>query len=378
MSPPPTPEELTAAAGTDRLLVAFAGALRAAGMPVTPARTQSFLAAVAALGAGTPEAIYWAAHATLCAGPDDVATLERVHHAWFAPADTEPGQQEPRRSVVVRRAALEDGEGWERPGGSPLAVAALASDVERLRHRDVATLGPEERAELARLLAALHPRAPLRLRPRTAPARRGTVDARATLRAQLRHVGEPSRLRHRRRTRRPRRVVLLVDVSGSMAPYADTLLRVAHVVTAQLGSAVEVFTVGTRLTRVTDAMRLRDPARAVNRAGQTVPDWSGGTRLGETLKVFCDRWGQRGTARGAVVVLASDGWERGDTALLGEQVQRLARLAHRLVWVNPHAGKAGYQPVQAGMMAALPFVDDFLAGHSLATFAQLLEVVARA
>jgi uncharacterized protein with von Willebrand factor type A (vWA) domain len=172
--------------------------------------------------------------------------------------------------------------------------------------------------------------------------------------------------------------VLLVDVSGSMAPYADTLLRVAHVVTAQLGSAVEVFTVGTRLTRVTDAMRLRDPARAVNRAGQTVPDWSGGTRLGETLKVFCDRWGQRGTARGAVVVLASDGWERGDTALLGEQVQRLARLAHRLVWVNPHAGKAGYQPVQAGMMAALPFVDDFLAGHSLATFAQLLEVVARA
>jgi uncharacterized protein len=141
---------------------------------------------------------------------------------------------------------------------------------------------------------------------------------------------------------------------------------------------VDVFTLGTRLTRVTRAMRQRDPDRAIVAAGDTVPDWSGGTRLGETLRIFLDRWGQRGLARGAVVVVFSDGWERGDAALLGEQMHRLHRLAHRVVWVNPHVGKAGYQPVQQGIVAALPFVDDFVAGHSLATFAELVEVVARA
>ncbi|HET8599699.1 MAG TPA: VWA domain-containing protein [Segeticoccus sp.] len=365
-------------AQADRLLIAFAEALRAEGMPVDAGRTQSFLTAVAALDAGMPGAIRWAARATLCSGPEDLGTLEQVYRHWFEPEPAEPGPRRPRRSVTVRRAALEDAGPTGSPTAGQVPVAAVASAVERLRHRDVATLGPEERAELARLLAALHPRAPQRQRPRTGPARRGVVDARATLRAQLRHAGEPSRLRHRHRTTRPRRLVLLVDVSGSMAPYADSLLRVAHVVVQQVGSGVEVFTLGTRLTRVTDAMRQRHAADAVNRAGEAVPDWSGGTRLGETLKAFCDLWGQRGMARGAVVVLASDGWERGDPALLGEQVQRLSRLAHRLVWVNPHAGKSGYQPVQGGMVAALPFVDDFLAGHSLATYAHLLEVVARA
>ncbi len=141
---------------------------------------------------------------------------------------------------------------------------------------------------------------------------------------------------------------------------------------------MEVFTVGTRLTRITPAMRLRDPDRAIIAAGETVPDWSGGTRLGETLRIFLDRWGQRGLARGAVVVVFSDGWERGDAGLLGTQMRRLHALAHRVVWVNPHVGKAGYQPVQQGIVAALPFVDDFVAGHSLATFAELVEVVGRA
>jgi uncharacterized protein with von Willebrand factor type A (vWA) domain len=181
-------------------------------------------------------------------------------------------------------------------------------------------------------------------------------------------------------------VVLLLDVSGSMSPYADALLRLAHrfchgvpAGASQRGATrVEVFTVGTRLTRVTRAMRLRDPERAIVAAGEAVPDWSGGTRLGETLRIFMDRWGQRGLARGAVVVIASDGWERGDAALLGEQMQRLHRTAHRVVWANPHVGRSGYLPVQQGIAAALPFVDDFVAGHSLAAFAELVEVVARA
>ena len=198
-------------------------------------------------------------------------------------------------------------------------------------------------------------------------------------RQQVEHEGEPAEIAWRRRTTRPRRVVLLVDVSGSMSPYADALLRLAHrfVVSGSPG-LTEVFTIGTRLTRVTRAMRVRDADQAIIAAGRTVPDWSGGTRLGETLQSFLDRWGQRGLARGAVVVVFSDGWERGDTGLLREQMRRLHGLAHSVVWVNPHVGKAGYQPVQQGIVAALDHVDHFVAGHSLATFAELIEVVADA
>ena len=246
-----------------------------------------------------------------------------------------------------------------------------------LRHRDIGEMSAAEKARLAAMFAGCSAAppvrrtrppaglAPRRRRRRPHPARSAAADGRAR-RDRL----APAR-------HRPRRVVLLVDVSGSMSPYADALLRLAHrfVVTGTPGAAVEMFTIGTRLTHVTRAMRLRDPDRAIVAAGGTVPDWSGGTRLGETLQIFLDRWGQRGLARGAVVVVFSDGWERGDTELLGEQMRRLHGLAHRVVWVNPHRGKAGYEPVQQGIVAALTHVDDFVAGHSLATFAELIEVV---
>jgi uncharacterized protein with von Willebrand factor type A (vWA) domain len=166
-----------------------------------------------------------------------------------------------------------------------------------------------------------------------------------------------------------------------MSSYADALLRLAHRLTVSLraqGGVVETFTVGTRLTHVTRALRMRDPERALVAAGETVPDWSGGTRLGETLRFFLDRWGQRGMARGAVVVVFSDGWERGDASVLAEQMARLRRIAHRVVWVNPHRGKDGYEAVQTGVLAALPYCDDFVAGHSLATYADLVEVLADA
>ncbi|HSE55677.1 MAG TPA: VWA domain-containing protein, partial [Nocardioidaceae bacterium] len=225
--------------------------------------------------------------------------------------------------------------------------------------------------------------APRRTATRRTPWRRGDVDAARTHRQMLARMGEPGDIAWRRRGLRPRRVVLLVDVSGSMSPYADALLRLAHTFVSASGPAgtsdtVEVFTVGTRLTHITRAMRQRDADRALVAASQTVPDWSGGTRLGETLKVFLDRWGQRGMARGSVVVVFSDGWERGDVALLAEQMLRLRRLAHRVVWVNPHRGKEGYLPVQQGIVAVLPYVDDFVAGHSMATFEELIEVVAHA
>lgn len=193
----------------------------------------------------------------------------------------------------------------------------------------------------------------------------------------LRQHGEPGRISWRQRRTRPRRVVLLIDVSGSMSSYADVLLRLAHRFVMS-GNPVDVFTLGTRLTHITHALRHRDAERALAAAGDVVPDWSGGTRLGEVLRAFLDRWGQRGLARGAVVVVFSDGWERGDCSVLGEQAARLGRLAHRVIWVNPHRGKAGYEPVQGGILAVLPHVDALVAGHSLWTYSELCTEVARA
>jgi len=189
--------------------------------------------------------------------------------------------------------------------------------------------------------------------------------------------GEPADLAYQQRRRRPRRVVLLVDISGSMTAYADALLRFAHAASHRLrGPATEVFTLGTRLTRVTREMAHRDSDAALVAVAEAIPDWSGGTRLGELLKRFLDEWGQRGMARGAVVVVLSDGWERGDVALLGEQMARLHRLAHRVVWANPRAGRPGYAPLAAGMAAALPHVDEFVSGHSLAALERLAAIVA--
>jgi uncharacterized protein with von Willebrand factor type A (vWA) domain len=198
------------------------------------------------------------------------------------------------------------------------------------------------------------------------------------MRAMLRSGGEPATLARYRRRVKPRRLVLLLDVSGSMAPYADVLLRFGHAAVRVAPASTEVFTVSTRLTRITRQLRLRDPALALAAAGTAVPDWSGGTRLGESLRAFLDLWGQRGTARGAVIVIASDGWERGDAGLLGEQMARLARLAHRVVWVNPHRGKEGFAPVTSGMSAALPHLDDLLAGHTFDALHRLAEVIAHA
>jgi uncharacterized protein with von Willebrand factor type A (vWA) domain len=199
-----------------------------------------------------------------------------------------------------------------------------------------------------------------------------------TVRAMLRDGGEPAKLARLRPRVKPRRLVLLLDVSGSMSPYADVLLRFAHAAVRVAPASTEAFTISTRLTRVTRQLRLRDPNHALAATGTAIPDWSGGTRLGESLQAFLDLWGQRGTARQAVVVIASDGWERGDAELLGEQMARLARLAHRVVWVNPHRGKDGFAPVTAGMSAALPHVDELLAGHTLDALHTLADVIAHA
>jgi uncharacterized protein with von Willebrand factor type A (vWA) domain len=364
----------------DEVLLGFTRALRDAGVPVTMDRAQAFLAAAAVVGLDDRRATYWAGRATLCGSPDDLDRYDQVFAAWFLD-DPGAGERQTAPATVTTAsvpidAAGDDGRADEEP------LRALASEAEMLRHRDLAELTADERTRLTVLFERLRPRAPRRRTSRRAPWHRGEVDAHRTLRAMLARAGEPAELAWRRRRTVPRRVVLLVDVSGSMSPYADALLRLAHRFTAPAPRAqvprVEVFTIGTRLTRVTPAMRLRDPDRAIVAAGETVPDWSGGTRLGETLRMFLDRWGQRGMARGAVVVVFSDGWERGDADLLGEQMRRLQSVAHAVIWVNPHVGKAGYQPVQQGIVAALGHVDHFVAGHSLAAFEELIEVVARA
>lgn len=362
--------------GGDEILLAFARALRAGGVPVTQDRSHDFLSAAAILGADEATAVRLAGRSTLCASPDDLARFDQVFEAFF---NSRHGLPRPRPAAPseqsVSQLPLEEGSGEVEEADEVIRAAASAQEV--LRHRDVASMTPAEKHRLAGMFATLRPRAPMRRTARHQPWHRGRVDASRTLRSSLRRMGEPATIEWRRRGRRPRRIVLLVDVSGSMSSYADALLRLAHRITQGIGT-VETFTIGTRVTHVSRAMRIRDAERALVAAGETVPDWSGGTRLGETLRFFLDRWGQRGMARGAVVVVFSDGWERGDAAMLGEQMARLRRIAYRVVWVNPHRGKAGYEPVQLGVVAALPFLDDFVAGHSLATYAELVEVIARA
>lgn len=366
--------------GADEVFLGFARALRAAGVPVTHDRAQGFLAAAAVLGVDDRRATYLAGRATLCAGPDDLERYDQVFHAFFNARDGLPRPRPAQPSAPNACLPLEESTGAGETHDEEV-LRARASETEVLRQRDVSSLSAAEKHRLAGMFATLRPRPPVRRTARHQAWRRGDVDASRTLRASLRRMGEPADIAWRRRGVRPRRVVLLVDVSGSMSGYADALLRLAHRFTQvgrEGGGVVETFTVGTRLTHLTRAMRVRDPERALVAAGETVPDWSGGTRLGETLRFFLDRWGQRGMARGAVVVVFSDGWERGDPTLLGEQMARLRRVAHRVVWVNPHRGKTGYEPVQQGVVAALPHCDEFLAGHSLATFAELAEVVSRA
>ncbi|MDL4819979.1 vWA domain-containing protein [Actinomadura opuntiae] len=355
-------------------MVGFARTLRAAGGSADPERVQAMLAALDHLDVLDPSAVYWAGRLTLCADPGDLARYDRCFAAYFSGATARPSHRPP--PVVVRRMTVaepDDGAGGEEDGEP---TAATASAVEVLRDRDVARLTTAERAEVARLIALLDAGAERRRSRRFAPAPSGRLDPARTVRETLRRGGETSLLRHRTHRTRPRRVVLIVDVSGSMSPYADALLRFAHAAARSGGRDVEVFSAGTRLTRLTRELRHRDADAAMAAASAAIPDWSGGTRLGEELKEFLDRFGQRGLARGAVAVIASDGWERGDAALLGGQMARLRRLAHRVIWANPHKARPGYAPLTAGMAAALPHVDDFTSGHSLAALEELARLIA--
>ncbi|MBG0829492.1 VWA domain-containing protein [Planomonospora sp. ID67723] len=353
------------------VMTGFARTLRAAGVPADHERTQGLLRALSHLDAARPGDVYWAGRLTLCASADDLPRYDRVFRAYFG--GLRAGRARPAGVTVTRHTAdLSGGAPGGREEGPPLAAGASPAEV--LRHRDVAKMTAAELAEAHRLIALLAPARERRESRRFRPSRRGRLDARRTIRETLRRGGEIAALRYRTHRTRPRRVVLLVDVSGSMTPYADTLLRLAHALVRSAPRATEVFSAGTRLTRLTAELRHRDPATAMDAVSRAVPDWSGGTRLGEELRGLL----ALGDARGATVVIASDGWERGDVSLLGAEMARLSRTAHRVIWVNPHKGREGYQPLTAGMRAALPYVDDFVAGHSLAAFEELAGMLAGA
>ena len=358
----------------DQLLVGFANALRAAGMAVTPDRTSAFVQAVALTGFDDRAATYWSGRATLCSSLDDGELYDRAFTAWFAASPWEAGPASRLSAPRQPQASLGTESGSSDT--SQDTIAARASTAEVLRHRDVGTLTEQERAQLAMLFESLDVVAPLRRALRRRPHHRGSVDLRRTLRAQLRSAGELTWLRRRRPGIRRRRVVLLIDISGSMQPYADSLLRLAHRIVRAMPNQVEVFTMGTRLTKISAALRVRQADEALVAVGRLVPDWSGGTRLGEVIGAFVNRWGRRGLARSAVVVIASDGWERGDARLLSEEMRQLQLLAYAVIWMNPHRGKPGYAPIQTGIQACLPHLNRMVAGHSLATYTELLEVLA--
>jgi len=371
------------AEGTPPMLdaaVAFGRILRGAGLRAGTDRLVEFARALEVLDASRRDDVYWAGRITLVSRPEEIETYDRAFELFWhegGDAKTRPrpkmrfSSPRPDESVMPPKKTVERDEAGEE------AVRLRYSPVEVLRSKDFALYSPEEFAELQRLLADLRLSGALKRSRRLEPAPRGRHDPRRTLRGAMRTGGEAVRHRFRKARVRPRKVVLLCDVSGSMAPYSRALLRFLHAGVIS-GGRLEAFSMGTRLTRITKELATRDPDQALRQAAGAMKDHSGGTRLGDTIKEFVDRWGQRGMARGAVVVVLSDGWDRGDVAVLAEQMQRLSRLAYRVIWVNPLKSAPGYKPLAAGMAAALPHVDVFLSGHNFESLEELADAIADA
>jgi hypothetical protein len=378
------------------LAARFGAVLRAEGVPVGPERCQRFARALAVTGCATTRELYWCAQATLVADERDLPALRRLFRLVFEgvadPAEgrgqnlpTQPSPDPPPGRARTQAGARQSGTGppWsadratgQEPPDLPEApVPVLAAAAERLGSRDFAELTGDELAALMAAMRRLRVALPLRRSRRQISGRRGpAVDLRATLRQAGRSAGHPVRLRRRRPRQRTRRLVVLCDISGSMAPYARALLQLVYC--AAGGVDAEVFTFATRLTRLTRTLARVSPAVALERAGRAAPDWSGGTRIGESLKAFNQRFGARGTARQAVVLVVSDGWDTGDPAEVGRQMARLSRLAYRIVWANPRSASPGYQPLAGGMAAAWPYCDAVVSAHSLTALDDLLDAIA--
>jgi hypothetical protein len=366
------------AAVNDDGILGLVELLRTAGLSVPVGNLITFTEAVEIIG-GDLRSLYWCGRATLTHSPIDIELYDRVFRHWILGTElglTEAVSRSPEPLLVDDDERLDgeqtDSADVETNDGTVLRF----SRTETLRSMDFADLDEEERLEVDRLIADMRLTATMRRSRRRRPSKRssGVPDLRRTVRESLRTGGEPINRRTLQRTRVARRVVIIADISGSMAAYSRSLIRYAHAAVSAR-SRVEAFALGTRLTRLTRELDTHDPDQALQRAADSVEDWSGGTRLGEGLRQFNDDWGARGMARGAVIVILSDGWDRGEPERLASEMARLARVAHRIVWVNPLKASDGYAPLAQGMAAALPYVDDFIEGHSLGALDRLSSIL---
>ena len=359
----------------------FGTLLRAEGMPVGPDRSARFAQAITVVDPVTVPQLYWCAMATLVSDPAQLPVFDSVFQQVFA-GFVDVAEQRGQDPGVAASAS-------RTPGGTPSVdsrsgsgppereyhVASAASEGERLSTRDFAELTDAELALLANLMRELRLRTPMRhsRRQRRSPDGR-RIDLRSSLRRARRTGGYPVRLDRTTERLTPRRLVVLCDISGSMQPYARAMLQLLYC--AASGTKAEVFTFATRLTRLTDALAEGRPGQALERAGQLAPDWSGGTRIAAAIDTFLREHGRRGMARGAVVLIISDGWESGDPEALRTAMAALSRLAYRIVWANPRTAKPGYQPLVGGMAVAWRYCDAVVSAHRLDALPDLLAALA--
>jgi uncharacterized protein len=363
------------------VLVAFGRELRRAGLAVGSGDVVAYCTAMAGLDPTDLIDLYWAGRTTMVTRREQIPVYDRVFRRFFL----DEGQALPEavrlvlRSTVESQAALLVPATETTPDGGderPAPLGLMASDAEVLRNKAFAACTPEEVAALRRIIARLRLAPPRRRTRRTTAAKAGRApDPRRMVREMMRNHGEPGRMFWRRRRLRQRPLILILDVSGSMADYSRNLLQFAHSARRASGR-VEAFCFGTRLTRITRALERRRVDEAMEQAARAVFDWEGGTRIGDSIDSFVRQWGRRGLCRGGIVVICSDGLDRGDPQVLATAMERLTRLSHRVVWMNPHKGTdRAFRPSTLGMMVVAPYVDVLLSGHnlrSLEEFAALL------
>jgi len=361
-------------------LIALARAMRAEGSRLGSGELIAAHRALAAVDPANPDDARGALRSVLCSRHEDLERFDRAFASVFAAAGGWPAPEELEALGAVQRAAppraaLPAGADQPPPPEEHKPLPAAWSDVELLLRKDFAHYTEAERVLARELMRTLALRAPMRRSRRTRPSRRRghAVDIRALVRDSLRTGGEPVHRRWRATTDRPRPVVMVCDVSGSMAPYARMLLQYLHACVAAR-RRVEAFAFGTRLTRITVELTGRDHDLALDRAVDAVTDLSGGTRIGAALAELNRTHGRR-LGRGAIVVILSDGWDRGDPDQLRAEIERLRRSSHRLVWLNPLAAHPDYEPLTRGMRAAVPYVDELLAGNSLESLRQLARMM---
>ncbi|MHB1988760.1 MAG: vWA domain-containing protein [Acidimicrobiales bacterium] len=366
----------------ERFVVAFAATLRRAGLDVPPGSVIMFARGLGAVGLGDEQLVYWTGQATLVRRREDKERYDSAFAAFFGHGSPAAMKVERRRvAPEPDTGADDDDENAARHSGDQEhadgAPVLRYSAIEVLRRQDFARYEEDDWAVARRLIAELRAGVETRRARRLRPSSKGSsLDLPRTVRWALGSDGEPVRRAFRMASPRPRRLVFILDISGSMEPYVRAFMRFTHAsVVSRPAGGVEVFVLGTRVTRITRQLSSRDPDAALAASSRAVEDWYGGTRLGGGLRYFNDQWGSKGTARGAVVVIFSDGWDRGDPGELASEMKRLSRLAHRVVWVNPLRGSPGYEPLARGMAAALPFVDEFVDGHSIASLEDLASVV---